>query len=131
MSRKRLVTFAVVAVCGAFGVLVYLLVCGFWASETWSRITHRSQHHRTYETVLRPTADWVRTFQKREGRLPKDKEVQSYAETRFPDLAVGVFSPRFGKSARADVDFEIYVHIDDWNLYYDSWDGQEWNEWTD
>src|SRR5690242_14003405 len=62
-----------------------------WVTETRSRVQQRPLHERTFQTVLRPATDWVRTFRDREKRLPTEGEFTSYAQQQFPGISVGVY----------------------------------------
>jgi hypothetical protein len=107
-----------------------------FAQETVSRFRSADLHRQTYEKVIRPTADWVREFRKREGRFPTTDEMEAHTKA-FPQSAytwVGIYDtpPAWvGHRWQAGVDFILIGRVADWNLYYHSWDGKESKYWTD
>jgi hypothetical protein len=133
MSTSRLIlilAFAVLVIASP----VLIPIGRMFVEETRSRVRQRPLHEQTFQTVLRPATDWVRTFRDREKRLPTEAEFTRYAQQRFPGISVGVYDsqiPWMRDRGCRDLDFMVWAHVSDWTLYRQSWDMREWKVWTD
>lgn len=131
MKRGKCIFFglsAAIALALLPGVVIY---AANLVPMTVSLVQQRSLHQRVFATVLRPTAEWVRAFQAREGRLPTKAEVQDYAAIQCPGWNPVLFPPNKGTTGIPGKDFVVYICVSDWALKYQSWDGQERKAWTD
>jgi hypothetical protein len=87
--------------------------------------------------VVRPTVRWFYDFQNQHGKLPTPEEARNFALTNTPNYGVVLYDTKpnweeiAGHSWRAGIDFVVCAHVDEWNLYHNSWDGMEWRAWTD
>jgi len=130
----RVLSFPAGVLAVAIGCLWFIPSGRLWMAETWSRLGSSNLNLRTYETVVRPAADWVRSFRLQHGRLPGAAEFSDYAKAQFPSFSVVLddTQPSWQRSwGRQGVDFMVCVHVDEWNLYLQSWDRAEWKSWTD
>lgn len=102
--------------------------------ETQSRFQQHSFHERTYENVICPTANRVRTFHTNHLRLPTQGELDQNSSNHSSVVVVLIYTNSFhGERSwgRRGIDFMLCVPIGDWSLYYRSWDGKEFKFWTD
>ena len=125
-------------------ILVVIIAAGavFWREavdfgmETRSRIEQSSIHDGAYADYLRPTAEWVRAFLSKEGRLPSQFEIAESCPPPSGFSQVLIFIKPFKGEQWPDsgTNFVLYLHHADWNLYLNSWGSQRSGEsriWTD
>ena len=135
-SRRHLKEFLLLAVIWLLVLVAISPIGRFYAKHAKSVITNQARRQEVYETVIRPSAEWVRVFRLREGRLPTKEEVETFAKSRpeFGNRWVGIYDTQpvwVQRQWRPGVDFMICAHVADWNLFYNSWDGKERKQWTD
>ncbi len=133
MTTLRLTMILVFAAALAVSPAFIPVGCMF-VDETRSRVRQRPLHEQTFQNVLRPATDWVRTFRGREKRLPSEAEFTSYARQQFPGISVGVYNsqiPWMRERGCSGLEFMVWAHVSDWTLYRQSWDTREWKVWTD
>jgi hypothetical protein len=98
-----------------------------------SEMRQRVLHEQIFKDVIRPTAHWVSTFRAAQGTLPSQAELDTYASNSFGGTCIFIFtnaSQGEPKWQNPGVDFELFVHASDWNLFYQSWDKKEAKYWT-
>lgn len=132
-ARVSIVIFVCVVIVG---VLAFSSIGRYCITYVTSAVRLSSIEKRVYEKMIRPTAKWVRTFHEQEGRLPSEQEIKAFIQSHpeFESVALGVSTNSMGSMDhlwRPGRDFVVWADVGDWNLYYNSWDGREWKEWTD
>lgn len=102
-------------------------------AEKASEKRQSALHAQIFKDVIRPTAQWVKSFCTAHGTLPTQAELDTYASNSFGGSCITIFtnaSEGEAKWKNPGVDFELYVHAPGWNLFYQSWDDKETKYWT-
>jgi hypothetical protein len=127
------------------GVLVicFLLVVAFLLlatpqgrylmSEPLSLLRQRQLHETAYRTSLRPGAAWVSSFLDSHDRLPTQVELNEFVSSNGLHLMYIRTNESMGEAAwkNPGKDFILSAPVNDWHLYYRSWDKKEYRYWTD
>jgi hypothetical protein len=106
----------------------------YFSQESQSNRGQQNVHARTFERVLRPAAEWVRSFHRDNERLPSQAELNDSASNHGWSNMILIYTNAAAGEAswtKPGTDFVLCVHISDWNLYYQSWDAKEFKYWTD
>ena len=109
-----------------------------WAQELRSRFRYAGVNQQTFETVIRPAAQWVREFRKHEGRFPNEDELNAHAKTLSKTARwIGIYDSvdsaptAINDHWQSGIDFVLIANTGEWNLYYHSWNDEERMYWTD
>jgi hypothetical protein len=122
---------AVLAIAvGVFGIPWGLMEFSKWSS----RREHAAEIDVMYRDRVLPAAAFVRDFVAREQRLPNDHEMETYNRETAGHGWVTIHRERppwieaWGVPGR---DFIVRSGIEEWNVFYCSWDARQFEVWTD
>ncbi len=114
---------SVIFVAILFGLILWFLVTAF------------SDRRKVFRDVVRPTAQWVQSFDRQHRRLPTKEELGFFAQTNHLSRGVWMYDSTLRWPEVADhrwnegVDFVIASSTKDLALFYNSWDQREWTYW--
>lgn len=124
-------------IIGAVIAAIYFapLFRGLIRVEMKERASEKSQkdyHAQIFKDVIRPAAQWVKSFRVTQGRLPTEAELVTYSSNYFNGTYIAIFTntpDAQTKMWNPGVDFELCVFAPDWNLFYQSCDNKESKHW--
>lgn len=124
-------------IIGAAIVGIYFapLIRGLVRVEMKERASEKNQkdyHAQLFKEVIRPAAQWVKTFRATQERLPTAAELVTYSSNYLNGTYIAIFTNTPDAQVKRwnpSVDFELCVFAPDWNLFYRSWDGKESKHW--
>lgn len=132
LTKKRLM-----AIASSVGFTIFLAlspVLFFQFSEWLSYKKSADLIQAAHQEKLIPAVTWVRSFVREHNRLPTKAEINYIRPDLFVQHNVAIYRrgelelPFWGPSDR---DFVIATCVQEWNLFYCSWDDQileYWNE---
>lgn len=99
--------------------------------EKASEKSQSALHVQLFKDVIRPAAQWVKSFRATRGRLPSETELAAYSSNYLNGTYIAIFITPDTQAKRWNpgVDFELCVFAPDWNLFYQSWDDKETRHW--
>jgi hypothetical protein len=115
-------------------VVVGICVALVYGPFLKASLSSRSLRESTFETVVRPGAQWVKDFRTQNGRHPTNDELARFAGTNNLRYRLWLYdSPlqwdEVAYHSWREGDFVLSASTEEWNLYYNSWDQKEWSFW--
>ncbi|MHA3771774.1 hypothetical protein ACXR0O_09590 [Verrucomicrobiota bacterium sgz303538] len=98
-------------------------------SEWLSYRRHRPGFDAIYEKEILPEVEWVRHYYEENGKLPTQEEYQAVhkrADEYCRSMIIASRPPWQKTWGPEGSSFMISSSFNEWNLYYQSWDGKRW-----